>query len=213
VFFSVINNGHPTACGNAGCAMSFVTSPWQASTAYQVGQEIMVYRTQSGAFYLQTVVTAGTTAATPPAAAWPTAGGGLVDGTVHWLGQGPSTVSALAAWAAGHAYGKGNRIIDGNGDVEIGQVAGTSGTPNPPAWATTAGATTPDGTATWVNAGVLPSAALPATAGTSGIIIDNTVSTGTLTGASELYFSALGNEACPTTSTGCAVQASQSQLK
>jgi hypothetical protein len=70
-----------------------------------------------------------------------------------------------------------------------------------------------DGTVTWTNAGVLPSSALPAAGGTSGIIIDNTVQT--LTGASQVYFSTLSNQTCTTSGTtgGCAVQASQSALK
>jgi hypothetical protein len=67
---------------------------------------------------------------------------------------------------------------------------------------------------TWVNAGALPSAALSATGGTSGFIMDNTVGSGTLAGASEVYFSTLGTQVCGTSGTGgCAVQASQSALK
>jgi len=50
--------------------------------------------------------------------------------------------------------------------------------------------------------------------GTSGIIIDNTVGTGTLAGASQVYFSTLGSQTCGTSgSGGCAVQASQSALQ
>ena len=52
--------------------------------------------------------------------------------------------------------------------------------------------------------------------GASGIVIDNTVGSGTLTGASQIYFSPLATGNC-TTSTGtgiggCAIQASQSAL-
>jgi len=49
--------------------------------------------------------------------------------------------------------------------------------------------------------------------GTSGIIIDNTVGSGTLAGASQVYFSTLANSTgtCGT-NVGCAVQASQSGL-
>jgi len=66
---------------------------------------------------------------------------------------------------------------------------------------------------TWVNAGVLPSAALESAGGTSGFILDNTVET--LPGASQVYFSTLSNQTCTTSggTGGCAVQASQSALK
>jgi len=52
------------------------------------------------------------------------------------------------------------------------------------------------------------------TGGTSGIIMDNTVPTGTLAGGSQVYFSplSLGFGTCGATN-GCAVQASQAALK
>jgi len=55
--------------------------------------------------------------------------------------------------------------------------------------------------------------------GTSGIIIDNAVGSGTLAGASQVYFSPLGNQACAGNGTtgsgtgGCAIQASQAALQ
>ena len=62
--------------------------------------------------------------------------------------------------------------------------------------------------------GTLATVSLAATGGTSGIIMDNTVGSGTLAGASEVYFSTQGNQTCGTTGTGgCAVQASQSALQ
>jgi hypothetical protein len=55
-------------------------------------------------------------------------------------------------------------------------------------------------------------ATLAATGGTSGIVIDNTVTTGPLT-AAQVYFSPLGDQTCGTGGKGgCAVQASQSAL-
>ena len=128
------------------------------------------------------------------------------------MNQGTTTLNALTGWTADNDYGARTRIIDSNGAVEIVTVGGDSGA-TAPTWATIAGATTTDNEVTWTNLGMLSSAALAATGGTSGIIIDNTVAPATQAGASELYFSTLGNENCPTTSTGCAVQASQSQLK
>jgi hypothetical protein len=45
--------------------------------------------------------------------------------------------------------------------------------------------------------------------------MDNIVSTGTLAGASQVYFSTLGNQTCATSggTGGCAVQASQPGLQ
>jgi hypothetical protein len=77
------------------------------------------------------------------------------------------------------------------------------------------GGTTTDNTVTWTNAGVAGIAALASSGGTSGIIIDNTVASGTLVGASQIYFTTLGNQPCATSggTGGCAVQASQPALK
>jgi hypothetical protein len=212
LFFGVQNNAHPTLCAAKGCALSFVDMPWQASTAYKVGQEILVLRTANNTLYINVVTVAGTSAATPPATWSNVVGATTVNGTVTFLNQGATLVTALANWAATHAYALHARIIDSNGNVEVVTVAGTSnGTA--PTWKTTAGANTTDGTVTWVNAGVLPSAALAAAGGTSGFIIDNTVTT--LPGASQVYFSTLSNQTCTTSggTGGCAVQASQSALK
>jgi len=76
------------------------------------------------------------------------------------------------------------------------------------------GGTTHDGSVTWTNVGTIGTAALAADGGTSGIIIDNTVGSGTLPGASQVYFSILGTETCGTSGTGgCAIQASQATLQ
>jgi hypothetical protein len=50
---------------------------------------------------------------------------------------------------------------------------------------------------------------LNVTGGASGTIIDNNVPSGTEAGASQIYFFSLKSQNCPTTSSGCAVQASQ----
>jgi hypothetical protein len=211
VIFSTTRNARPTICAGGGCAMSFVTAPWQPSTRYSVGQEILV--NQASTLYVNVAIAAGTSAATPPT--WLTTLGAVTsDGTVSWLNQGTTTLTPLANWTANHVYTIPTLIVDSKGNVEVVSVAGTSGG-TAPTWATTAGATTTDNTVTWTNAGVLPSAALPATGGTSGIIMDNTVGSGTLAGASQVYFSTLGNQACATSggTGGCAVQASQSALQ
>lgn len=213
LFFSVENNGHPTVCAAKGCMLNFIDTPWQASTAYVVGQEILVLRPANNTLYINVVTVAGTSAATPPAT-WPgTAGALTTNGGVTWINQGATSVT-LASWAARHAYTKNTRIIDSNGDVEIVTGAGTSaGTA--PTWRTVPGTTTSDGGVTWTNAGVSPYAALAAAGGTSGTIIDNVVGSGTLAGASQVYFSTLSNQTCTTSGTTgvCAVQASQSALK
>jgi hypothetical protein len=211
LYFGVENNGIPTACTGKGCAISFVDAPWQASTAYQVGQEILVLRTANNTLYVNVVTGAGTTAASAPT--WPAQVGSVTtSGSVTFLNQGATTLSVFAQWTKKHAYTLRTRILDSNGNLEMVTKAGTSGA-NTPTWSTTAGASTTDGSVTWENAGVLPSAALAAAGGTSGIIIDNFVST--LAGASQVYFSTLSNQTCTTSGTtgGCAVQASQSKLQ
>jgi hypothetical protein len=214
VFSSVTNNAHPTVCASKGCILNFVSAPWQASTAYAVGQRILVLRAATNTMYINVAIVAGTSAATPPAT-WPgTAGMETVDGGVTWLTQGTTTVTALASWKATNAYTKNTRILDSNGNVEVVTKAGTSaGTA--PTWKTIAGANTGDGGVTWINAGAWPSSAFAATGGTSGVVIDNTVGSGTLPGASQIYFSTLGNQPCSTSggTGGCAVQASQSALQ
>jgi hypothetical protein len=105
------------------------------------------------------------------------------------------------------------RIVDSNGNVEIVTAGGTTSLDHP-VWNQAAGGTTPDnGTLTWINAGVLPSAALTSTGGTSGFIIDNVVTTGPLLGYSQVYFSTLQDQTCVAGTGGCAVQASQAALQ
>jgi hypothetical protein len=66
----------------------------------------------------------------------------------------------------------------------------------------------------WRNTGLPATASLAAAGGTGGIIIDNIVGSGTLAGASQVYFSTRSNQVCGSTGTGgCAVQASQSALQ
>lgn len=59
-----------------------------------------------------------------------------------------------------------------------------------------------------INASTTPVTATAEAGGTSGIVIDNTSS---FSGASNIYFTTLGNQACPTPGTtgGCAIQLSQ----
>lgn len=217
MFFSVANNGLPTACGNAGCAVSFVDLPWQKTTNYSFGQDVLV--TQGGVLYTEVAInsTKGTSGATAPT--WPTtASSTLTDGTVTWMSQGATTVTNTS-WTANHAYALRTRIVVTVGGLLYYQAvtavtgAGRSGAAAP-AWNSALDGTTTDNQVTWTNIGI-PYQVQPSTNGTSGIIIDNIVGSGTLAGASQIYFSTLGNQACTTSggTGGCAIQASQSALQ
>jgi hypothetical protein len=119
----------------------------------------------------------------------------------------------LSGWVVG-LHNLGAEIVDPNNNIELVTTAGTSGGTTP-TFNTTAGRTTSDGTVTWTNVGAIATAAMAATGGTSGIIIDNIVGSGTQAGASQVYFSTLSDQTCATSggTGGCAVQASQSALQ
>jgi len=211
-FASVQNDGVNSGCAGGGCLFNFEDAAWQPHTAYVVGQQVLAVAAHRK-LYTQVVIQAGTSGATPPA--WTSTAGAIIlnDGTVHWINQGAPSATSLAAWMAGQTFAIADpHIIDSNGNVEVVTTPGTTGMMTP-VWSTTPGATTHDGTVTWTNAGLFGSFVYPAAGGTSGLIIDNTV--GTLAGASQVYFSTLSNQTCGTSPTpgGCAVQASQSQLK
>jgi hypothetical protein len=208
IFASAETDGSSPACsvGSGGCVFNFKDTPWQPSTAYAVGQEIL-----DSHFQIQVVTVAGTSGTSAPT--WSTTAGDLtpVDGTVVWLDQGVQSAST-PAWAPNTAYFTNKTIVDGNGNIELVTIAGTSGTSSP-AFSSTPGVLTLDAPPlTWMNVGPIATAALPEAGGTSGIIIDNIVGSGTLAGASEIYFSTLGG-GCGTGTDGCAVQASQSGLQ
>lgn len=207
IYFSPQNHGRAQLCASKGCVESFIVTPWQATTAYSLGHEIL-----SPNDHTEVAIVAGTSAATAPA--WgTTAGAILVDGGVTWIDQGHLTAVPLAGWTANTAYAFGARIIDANGKVEVVNTAGTSGGATP-GWSTTVGAKTTDGTVKWINASMLPVSALQTAGGASGIIMDNVVSSGTMAGASQVYFSTLTGQTCTSGgSGGCAVQASQSSLQ
>lgn len=207
IFASTGAQGVATACASAGCMLSFVDTPWSASTAYSVGQQVL-----DSNLNIQTVTTAGTSGATVPV--WSlTKGNTTTDGSVVWTTQDALSGFTDQAWASKKSYSKGNEILDGNGNIQLVTKGGLSGntTPN---WSTTPGASTTDNLVTWKNVGATPTAALQAAGGTSGFVIDNFVPSGTLTGASQLYFSTLSDQTCSTSggTGGCAVQASQQGL-
>jgi hypothetical protein len=212
IFASVQNRGTSTPCGGAGCLMNFKDTPWQPSTAYTLGQEVV-----DSNFQVQMVSTAGTSGSSAPT--WSTGvGGTTTDGSgptaVKWLNLGVTTAATPVAWVANHAYTVGNFIEDSNFNIQV--VTTTAGNRKSggaePTWSTNVGQITADLHVTWTNAGPAPGA-LAAAGGTSGVIFDNTVETGV--SGSQIYFSTQGNQAtCGTaTDVGCAVQASQSALK
>jgi hypothetical protein len=217
IFASVQARGVSTPCAAGGCIMNFKDTPWQPSTVYTVGQEVV-----DSNFQVQMVITAGTSGTSVPI--WSTSLGippldETIDGTgtLKWVNLGVTTAATPAGWAAGQVRAVGNYIEDSNFNIEV--VTAISGTAKSkagahPVWKTVVGQITTDSPrVTWTNAGPAPSA-LPSSGGTSGVIIDNTV-VGAISG-SQIYFSTQGNQPCTPGSGGnggCAVQATQSALK
>jgi len=211
IFASAEANGLSSGCSGGGCVFNFKDTPWQALTVYTVGQEVL-----DNHFQVQVVSAGGISLATTPS--WATTAGGLTtDGTVVWVDQGVQSAVTPGAWVRLHSYVIGNKIFDSNGNIQLVTTGGKSGA-SMPTFNAAVGGTTTDGTVpnvvTWTNVGVTATAAVAANGGTSGIIVDNTVGTGTLAGASQVYFSILGTQTCGTSgSGGCAVQASQAALQ
>jgi hypothetical protein len=206
LFFSVQNNALPICHSTGGCLLSVLDTPRQNSTAYAVGQRILARN-----LHVQTVVTAGTSAATAPLFTGPT----LTltpDGTVVWVDEGDVVGALTNVWTKSKNYATAAiHFIDSNGNIEAVTTTGTSGS-SPPTWNKVLMGTTVDGTVTWTNLGAACCAALPAAGGTSGIIIDDVLN-GTVAGTSQVYFTTLSNQVCGTSGTGgCAVQASQAGL-
>lgn len=208
IFVSAQTDGINTACAAGGCMYNFVTTEWQPNTMYAQNLEIV-----DSNFNIQAVVVNGKSGGLPPT--WnATVGGTTPDGTAHWQTLGHLSGSAPAVWVASHAYARGRVILDSAGNLEICNVPGSSGT-SAPAWMPNVGDITNDAAPLrWKNLGHNPSAAIAAAGGSSGIVMDNVVSSGTLAGASQVYFSTLGTQTCPTSggSGSCAVQASSPGL-
>ena len=135
LFASLFPNWGKLVTVDAGVTWVNLGKPaWQASTAFAVGQVVV---DSNGV--IQLVKTAGTSGATVPA--WnATIGATTTDGTVQWVN------SDKAAWKASTAVTANALILDSNGNIEIAQTAGTSGTAAP-AW-TSATAVAPSATFT-----------------------------------------------------------------
>ena len=207
MFASAANGGISSGCEGGGCVFNFKDTPWQPSTNYAVGQEVV-----DSQFQIHAVATAGTSGTVPPS--WSTSVGGSNtdggDGGVLWVDQGVPSAVTPAAWAANTTYNVDNLILDSNDNIELclysfgsGKSGGTA-----PAWSTP-GTFLGDNDVGWENLGAIATAALAEAGGTSGIIIDNTVSSATLAGTSNIYFSTLLGCLGPMHVDGCAVQAPQ----
>jgi hypothetical protein len=213
IFASAQASGSGNDCAAGGCIMNFKVTPWQPSTAYTVGQEVLDTN-----LHVQVVRTAGTSrTATQGHPTWNiNIDGSTTDNTVRWTNQGPHLASH-PTWLPSHNYTVGEEILDSNGAVEWVHTAGKSRTAGEghPTWSETIAGTTADGTVSWRMVGAVATSSFAAAGGTSGIIMDNDVSTGTLAGASQVYFSTQTNQTCTTSAGtgGCAVQVSQSALQ
>ena len=207
IFLSVELNGISNGCSANGCVYNFTVTPWKAGTAFAQNEEVL-----DDHLNIQAVSSPGTSGAGTPN--WTGAVAKTTpDGTITWQTQGTLAfaITTPPIWESGLTYHKGTRILDKNNNLEYCSHAGVSGGAVP-SWAANVGAPTNDGTVIWTNLGALPTAALVAPGGTTGIIMDNIVPSGTLAGASQIYFYTLGSESCTGGAGGCAVQASQPGL-
>jgi hypothetical protein len=209
VFAGVQASGSGNSCAAGGCILNFGTQPWKASTMYAVGQQVVDTH-----FQIQTVRVPGMSGTATPG--WSTGvRGNTNDNQVSWTNQGPE-VASHPTWIPLNDYlTVGTVIVDSNNNVEVVTIGGLSQAGTHPTWSTVVNGRTTDGTVTWHMVGALSTSSLAAAGGTSGIIMDNTVATGTLAGASQIYFSTLSDQTCATSggTGGCAVQASQSALQ
>ena len=112
-------------------------SSWQKTTSYVAGQFILDHTGN-----IEMVAAAGASGNAPPKwnAAW---GQKTTDGNIPWINSG------LGRWEANGAYVAGQFIFDHNGNLQVVQTAGTSGTVEPQ-WSTVSGQPTTDGKVTWV---------------------------------------------------------------
>lgn len=212
IYASVQANGLGRNCASSGCLFNFKDTPWLASTTYAVGQEVLDTRFQ---VEVVSAITTGISGTTTPS--WsPALGNTTADNGVTWINQGPYS-AGIKGWTANTNYIKNAVIVDTRSNVQLNtrNVTTTSGG-NTPNWSTAIrGVTNEPGGPHWINVGPLATNNTLVAGGTSGIGYDNTVSSSTLAGASQIYFSTLSNQNCSTSggTGGCAVQASQSALQ
>lgn len=144
------NNFYTQWGGTNNFTKSAVTEPSTVLAAYNPTTNLFtqeIFLMSSGG---------GTTPATETAPPWATTAGQFTDdGQLRWLCLGTAAWQAstpVTAWAAGLT--NFTTIQDSNGNIQVCTVSGTTKIAPHPTWATTYGATTTDGTATWTCVGV-----------------------------------------------------------
>ncbi len=206
IFVSTTGAGVGSSC-TTGCVYDLPVTSWQPKTSYAVGEEIT-----DKFLNVQIVTSAGTSGSIQPS--WSPPGLPTFDGTVAWTGkEGLGATNAYSTWQPSTIYSAGWDILDPNGNIEVEEFSSALSGTTQPIWPLAIGGHASDDAASWTNVGPPDGFVLTVTGGTSGIVIDNTVPTGTLAGGSQIYFSpvGLGFGTCGA-GNGCAVQASQSQL-
>ena len=113
---------------------------WQPDNLYTVGQLILDPNRN-----IQVVQTGGISGDSAPTAWNPTPGQTTQDSGVIWNNLGHSL------WQPGAAFIAGQAIIDSNGNIQLVQVGGTTGTNPPTTWGEGTNATTLDASVTWTN--------------------------------------------------------------
>jgi hypothetical protein len=214
IFASVASSGSAAGCSSNGCIMNVIVTSWQPSTSYAVGQSIITPNNN-----LMVVATAGISKSGGPPA-WPDVlltddGMEITEGTVTWVNSGFDTTATPALWQGLTFFSQGTPIIDSNGNRQLTINSAVASGVVRPIWNTAIGGTTIELTGLqWRNGGPMANFGLAVNGGTSGIVVDNVVPTGTLAGGSQVYFSplTLGFGTCGA-GNGCAVQASQAALK
>jgi hypothetical protein len=215
IFLSTQGTDNANPCsrgGNGGCLWGVPATSWQPGTAYQVGQVIL---DDGRDMCIQIVTTRGTSDPLREPNWAVNAGVSTTDGTVTWTGKTClGVLNAPQSWFPNASFGVGFSVLDPNGNIEAASIDAAMGGSTQPNWPMNIGARTADGSQVWVNVGPVDVATLQTPGGTSGIVVDNTVPTGTLAGGSQIYFSSLGTVfgTCGA-GHGCAVQASQAGLK
>jgi hypothetical protein len=202
----VSTNGTGAGTCSSGCLYDLPVNSWQPLTSYAIGEEIT-----DKFLNIQVVTKAGTSGSGTPS--WSSPGNITPDGTVDWTAKEALGGGTFGTWQAHTSYFVGSAILDTNGNVEVQRDAGAMSGATQPSWPTAIGATTSDNTAGWTNVGPPDNFVLAVTGGTSGMVVDNTVTIGTLAGGSQVYFTplGLGFSSCGA-GNGCAVQASQAGL-
>jgi hypothetical protein len=205
VFVSTTGAG-VSSC-STGCLYDLPVTSWQPKTIYAVGEEIT-----DKFLNVQVVTTAGTSGSIQPS--WSPPGLPTFDGTVAWTGkEGLGATNSYSTWQPSTIYSTGWDILDPNGNIEVEEFSSALSGTTQPIWPLGIGGHASDDAAGWTNVGPPDGFVLPVTSGTSGIVIDNTVPTGTLAGGSQIYFAPLGvGFGTCGAGNGCAVQASQSNL-